>query len=101
MMISVAELTDALQSSRMLVIDVREVCEVDMTGSIPGALRIPLDELRQRINDIPRDVPIVCVCASGIRAQVAVERLEQAGFCQVYNLLGGIKRWCARALVPA
>jgi rhodanese-related sulfurtransferase len=101
MMISVDELTDALQSTQMMVIDVREACEVAATGSIPGALFIPLDELRHRINDIPRDVPIVCICASGIRAQVAVDRLEHAGFCKVYNLLGGMKRWFARALVPA
>ena len=101
MLISVDELVSALESAQMTVVDVREGCEVATTGSIPGALLIPLDELRQRINEIPRDVPIVCVCASGLRAQVAVERLAHAGFGQVYNLFGGMKHWLRCALVSA
>ncbi len=93
-MLSIEELADALQHAYpMVVVDVREPHEIMQHGVISGALNIPLDELRHRMQDLPQHVPVVCVCASGIRAQIAVERLQAAGFERVYNVFGGMKRW--------
>lgn len=54
---------------------------------------IPLAELPQRMNEIPRDIPIVVYCHSGVRSQMAVELLKAAGYMDVKNLIGGIVAW--------
>jgi len=93
-LISVDELANALsQEAPILVVDVRELDEVSRTGVIPNARHIPLCELASACVNIPTGVTVVCVCASGVRAEVAVDRLHSQGFMQVWNVLGGMKKW--------
>lgn len=73
--------------SHQLVLDVRTPEEVSQ-GAIPGALHIPLDELRSRLGELPRERELLAVCAVGQRGYVACRLLAQRGFaCR--NLSGG------------
>lgn len=82
------------------IVDVREREEVAASsiGHIHGAKVIPLGELRERIDEVSRDLPVICVCQSGARSAVAASILEKEGFAQVANLRGGMLRWHAYGL---
>jgi sulfur dioxygenase len=76
------------------VIDVREPDEyVGPLGHIRGAKLIPLGQLGRRLDELPRDRPLVIVCRSGARSAQATVALQRAGFPQVANLSGGMLRW--------
>lgn len=90
--ISPQELQAQLKQERPpFVIDVRTIGEF-RGGHIPGARLIPLGELGQRLAEIPIDQPVVTVCRSGSRSQVAAKQLKKAGY-DVYNMAGGMMRW--------
>jgi NADPH-dependent 2,4-dienoyl-CoA reductase/sulfur reductase-like enzyme/rhodanese-related sulfurtransferase len=75
------------------LLDVRDMAEVEK-GSIPGAIHIPLNDLRRRISELPTDKEIVAFCASGQRSYNACRILMQHGFtCR--NLSGAFKTWSA------
>jgi NADPH-dependent 2,4-dienoyl-CoA reductase/sulfur reductase-like enzyme/rhodanese-related sulfurtransferase len=78
-------------SQRPLVLDVRTPAEF-AAGPMPGAVNIPLDELRQRLEELPRDRPIAVYCQVGQRGYLATRILRQAGF-QAANVGGGIKTY--------
>jgi rhodanese-related sulfurtransferase len=80
-----------------MLVDVRETEEFLM-GHIPGAVHIPLGELEMRIAEVPRDKPVVVVCAHGIRSVFAAQLLVEAGHDQIYNLMGGTAEWAMRRL---
>jgi rhodanese-related sulfurtransferase len=61
------------------VLDVREVSELAVE-QLPGALNIPLGQLRERLDELPRDREIVVLCRSGQRAYYATRVLLQHGF---------------------
>ena len=75
-----------------LVVDVREAWELELCR-IDGALPIPLGQIAQRADELPRDRPLVMVCHHGGRSQHAATLLAGAGFTQVHNLRGGIESW--------
>lgn len=60
---------------------------------LDGAQLIPLDELRDRIDEVPRDRPVVAICRSGRRSAMATNILRSAGVTRVANLTGGMLRW--------
>ncbi len=70
------------------LIDVRSAEEFAQ-GTLPGAINIPLDELRQRYKEIDPDQPAVLFCAVGQRGYVAQRFLKQKGYQHVRNLKGG------------
>ncbi|MFQ2197946.1 FAD-dependent oxidoreductase [Aeromonas hydrophila] len=74
------------------VLDVRNGPELEKLGRIPGALHIPLDELRGRLHELPRDKELLISCQVGLRGHVACRLLSQHGF-KVKNLSGGFKTW--------
>lgn len=74
-----------------ILIDVRTPEEF-ASGHIPGAVNISVDELAQRLNEIPQDKPVVLYCRSGNRSNQAAQILERAGYTQIYDL-GGIITW--------
>lgn len=74
------------------VLDVREPHEAEVIA-IPGSQLIPIDELANRIDEVPRDKPVVAVCRSGARSARATAMLSKAGVGQVANLAGGMLRW--------
>ncbi|MGL4650169.1 MAG: rhodanese-like domain-containing protein [Caldilineaceae bacterium] len=76
-----------------ILVDVR-TAEEYKSGFIPGARNIPLQELGQKVNSLPRDKPIILYCRSGSRSASAAGMLKQAGFEQVYDL-GGIYSWAS------
>jgi NADPH-dependent 2,4-dienoyl-CoA reductase/sulfur reductase-like enzyme/rhodanese-related sulfurtransferase len=78
-------------SQRPLVLDVRTPAEF-AAGPMPGAVNIPLDELRQRLEELPRDRPIAVYCQVGQRGYLATRILRQAGF-QAANVGGGMKTY--------
>ena len=74
-----------------LLIDVRTPEEF-ATGIIAGAVNIPVDQLSQRLSEVPKDQPVVLYCRSGNRSNQAAQILGDAGYTQVYDL-GGISQW--------
>lgn len=80
------------------ILDVREPFEYKI-AQIGGTL-IPLNELPQRLNEIPKDREIVVHCKMGGRSQRAAEYLSNAGYPRVLNLSGGIVGW-ASAIDPS
>ncbi|CAJ1898397.1 Coenzyme A disulfide reductase [Aeromonas dhakensis] len=74
------------------VLDVRNGPELDKLGRIPGAMHIPLDELRNRLHELPKDKELLISCQVGLRGHVACRLLSQHGF-KVKNLSGGFKTW--------
>lgn len=75
-------------------IDVRTPAEYEL-GTIPGFVNIPVDNLRDRLQELPKDRPIVVTCAIGLRGYLAYRILKQHGFTNVRNLSGGYKTWSA------
>jgi rhodanese-related sulfurtransferase len=61
---------------------------------------IPKDVVRQRLNEVPHDVPVVVYCRSGSRSATVVRWLEDDGYSNVVNLAGGINAW-AREIDPS
>lgn len=74
------------------ILDVRTQSEFE-AGSIEGAVHIPLDELRHRLDELPRDRDIYLYCQIGLRGYMATRILKQNGFTRVFNLSGGYKLW--------
>ena len=74
------------------VLDVRTKSEFD-EGHIPGSLHIPLDDLRQRLGEVPRGGKLAVCCGVGLRAYVACRILKQNGF-DAANIPGGFTTYC-------
>ena len=74
------------------LLDVREPNEYQI-GKIPGSTLIPLGEVPQRVNEIPRDKEIIVHCKMGGRSAKAAAFLRQQGYTNVKNLKGGILDW--------
>ena len=75
----------------LLILDVRQPEEF-RAGHIAGAKLIPLNELGSRIEELPKEKEILCVCASGARSSAAAGQLSNAGF-NVLNMRGGMSGW--------
>jgi NADPH-dependent 2,4-dienoyl-CoA reductase/sulfur reductase-like enzyme/rhodanese-related sulfurtransferase len=71
-----------------IILDVRTGGECGR-GKAPGAINIPVDDLRQRIGEIPKGKKIAVHCGVGIRSYIAVRILMQSGFEEVFNISGG------------
>lgn len=80
-----------------LLVDVRKPDEFK-AGSIPGAINIPVDDLRGTLNELPKDRDIYIYCQIGLRGYLAQRILLQNEFTRVYNISGGYKLWepCSR-----
>ena len=85
---------DQLDRDKVFILDVRPPEETS-TGSIEGAVNIPLNDLRARIDEVPRDKEIVVYCKVGLRAYIAYRMLVQKGFRNVKNLSGGYQLYQA------
>jgi rhodanese-related sulfurtransferase len=81
----------SLDPKQTVLLDVRRPDE-RAKGFIPGSIHIPLDELRSRMNELPRDREIVAYCLSGQRSFFACRILAQNGF-RVRNLTGSYRTW--------
>lgn len=83
----------SLDPRATLLLDVRRSDE-RAQGFIPDSYHIPLDELRQRLSELPRDREIIAYCHSGQRSYIAVRILSHHGF-HARNLTGAYRTWQA------
>lgn len=79
-------------SSKLVLIDVREEWEYQR-GHVKSAKNIPLSQIRQRHQELPRDQEILVICQSGHRSMQAAKFLQQQGIEQVVNVTGGTSVW--------
>jgi len=75
-----------------ILLDVRTRGE-HASGAIPNSVNIPVDELRSRMNELPKDKEIITYCAVGLRGYLALKILTANGFTNVKNLSGGFKTY--------
>ena len=86
----------AQQGDSALVLDVREPWEVQ-TASVQAdgfdVVCIPMNTIAGRLDELPRDTPIACLCHHGMRSQQVAAFLVHHGFETVANIAGGIDAW--------
>lgn len=88
-----AVLAEALASDDPpFVLDVRKPGEHD-AGRIEGSVNIPLNHLRERLSEIPRDRRLMVHCAGGYRSAIGASILQKEGFTRLEELVGGIGSW--------
>lgn len=87
-----------LDPERDFLLDVRTADEV-AEGALPGACNIPLDELRERLGELPAERRILVYCRVGLRGYVACRILMQKGF-DAYNISGGFLTAKEAGLIP-
>ncbi len=73
---------------RPVLLDVRNLNEYE-TSHVRGAVNIPVDELRFRLDEVPREAPILVHCRSGFRSHLALRILKENGWKNVRNITGG------------
>lgn len=89
-----------VDTNKVALIDVRTVEEY-ASGTIPGAINIPVDDLRDRLTELPTDRPIWLFCGVGLRGYLASNILKARGYKEVRNLIGGITTYnSATAKIP-
>ncbi|HHG85475.1 MAG TPA: rhodanese-like domain-containing protein [Bacteroidetes bacterium] len=83
--------------SAVLLVDVRRKDEVETVAfDVPNCINIPLDELAERLPEIPKDKEVIMVCRSGGRSLKATYYLMNAGYEHVSNMRDGIIKWAAK-----
>jgi rhodanese-related sulfurtransferase len=91
--ITVEELKVRLDAGeKPLMIDVREPEEVAF-GMIPGAIHLPMGQIPQRLDEIPREGEVIFVCRSSHRSGQVCDYLNMLGYEKPVNLLGGMLAW--------
>lgn len=84
----------AANRDKVNVLDVRSEAELaEENAGIKGALHIPIGELRNRLDEIPKDKPVMTLCRSGKRSALAANVLKQNGWERVANISGGLLQW--------
>lgn len=92
--ISANHLQEIMQENNQSIklIDVREPYEL-LESLIEGAINIPMNEIPQRMAEIPKDIPVVVFCHLGMRSQHVINFLKGEGYLNLINLSGGIEAW--------
>ena len=85
-----AEVKDRINEISLL--DIREESEFEVIKPIEGSIEIPMEEIKERYSELPKDKTICVVCASGIRSTTVSSFLEQKNI-DTSILLGGIEAW--------
>ena len=87
-----AAVEELYQRNDVVILDVREDSEYN-AGHIPGATLVPLGQIPNRLDEIPKDKTVIAVCRSGNRSSQATNFLRQQGFDNVHNMTGGMNAW--------
>lgn len=91
--ISVTDLKTKLDNNENIqLIDVRETWELEIC-QLEAAKNLPMTEIVDRINEVERDVETLVICHHGGRSQQVAMWLEQQGFGQMTNVVGGVDAW--------
>lgn len=91
--ISVHEVKARLDArDKVTIIDVRQPWEYKL-GHIPGAVNIPLSDLKEGVAEFNRDEEICLICRSGTRSISGYNRMKKLGFTNLKNIEGGMMRW--------
>jgi len=91
--ITVQELKDKMdENPNLQVLDVREPFEVQV-GSIPGTIKIPMNAVPARMDELDKSTEIIVHCKSGMRSARICEFLAHNQFSNIINVKGGIKAW--------
>lgn len=80
-----------LANREYILVDVREDWEREQFNI--GGIHIPMGSLIARKDEIPHDKDVVLYCEKGIRSVITIQRLEDYGYTNLYNLAGGMKAW--------
>jgi len=75
-----------------ILLDVRNPGELKSVGYLEGAINIPVDQLRQRMDELPKDKEIIIYCQVGLRGNVAYRQLVNNGY-KAKNLIGGYRTY--------
>ncbi|WP_029862805.1 rhodanese-like domain-containing protein, partial [Vibrio parahaemolyticus] len=75
-----------------ILLDVRNPGELESVGYLEGAINIPVDQLRHRMGELPKDKEIVIYCQVGLRGNVAYRQLVNNGY-KARNLIGGYRTY--------
>ncbi len=100
--LTAAQFRDALAAvptSQRVLLDVRTPIEFD-DGYIPHAMLIPVQELTQRIGEVPSGRTVFVYCGHGRRSLRAAEILAAHGHGPIVNLVGGIAAWPFEVAIP-
>jgi len=91
--ITAPALKEKIESGESItILDVRSPQERE-SGLIENSISVPLNHLTERITEIPQDHPVIVHCAGGYRSAIAVSLLQQQGYENVLDLVGGFKAW--------
>lgn len=92
--INTAQLKEMIagKSKEYYYVDVRTPGEFS-TKKIKGFKNIPLNDLANRMDQIPKDKKIVVICQSGARSTAASRQLKKAGYNDIFNVTGGMNLW--------
>jgi rhodanese-related sulfurtransferase len=90
--ITISDTESALSSANAFLLDVREPEEYAQ-GHVPGALNVPQAELATRLDELPRDRPILAICRSGGRSLRSAQFLKQVGLEDVKSVADGTEGW--------
>ncbi|MEQ8954625.1 MAG: MBL fold metallo-hydrolase, partial [Gammaproteobacteria bacterium] len=89
----------AANLDKVHLLDVRTKVETDEESArLDGAQLIPINELRDRLDEVPTDKPVMTICRSGKRSVLAYDILRKAGVDKVASVSGGLLRWFAEGL---
>jgi hydroxyacylglutathione hydrolase len=96
--ITIYALAEAVPSGDLTVLDVREPLEWE-TGYAPGAILIPLGDLRDQFRSIPDQAPVAVICEAGVRSSTGASLLQAAGCTNVMTVSEGMSGY-RRAGLP-
>jgi len=87
------------ENSDIYLLDVRTPQEY-FQARLAGSHLIPIDKFLARINEVPKDRPLLVYCAVGARSSQVAEYLARQGYPEVYDLRGGIEAWSKLYRLP-
>lgn len=90
--VAVDEVLRLWQDGAAIIIDVRTPGEYG-EGHIPGVMNIPLNELEQRMGEVPGDKKVILICRTGNRSAQGAKLLRDKGMDNVFNSAGGMTTW--------
>ena len=95
--ISIVDAYEAMTNDEAFIVDVRED-ESNSSFYFQNVLHHPMSEIMNRLQNIPKEIPLIVVCEEGVKSTKVANVLNRHGFAVVANLDGGIDEWQAHGL---